>query len=126
MPMRLASFVFVLLAVSIAAAEDDYGISPGDAAAMSGKKVTVKMRVRSSAAPGNVVLNSEEDYKDAKNFAIIIPRTSLEAFRKAKISEPAEYFKGKTILVTGTVSTFRGYAQITVQHPDQIQVFRKK
>jgi DNA/RNA endonuclease YhcR with UshA esterase domain len=43
-----------------------------------------------------------------------------------KIDDPAEHFKGKTILVTGTVTLFQKKLQIKVEDPEQIKIDEKK
>ncbi len=43
-------------------------------------------------------------------------------FKEAKIDDPAKHFAGKTIRVTGEVSTFREQAELIVTDPEQIKV----
>jgi DNA/RNA endonuclease YhcR with UshA esterase domain len=66
------------------------------------------------------------DFRDAQNFTVFIPEEAVEKFKKAKVEDPRTHFKGKTILVTGTVTLYREKPQIKVEDPDQIQVADKK
>jgi DNA/RNA endonuclease YhcR with UshA esterase domain len=73
-----------------------------------------------------VFLNSEENYRDDKNFTIFLDKDALEKLKKAKIDDPAAHYKGKTIRVTGTVKLYRDKPEIAVTEPDQIQVVEKR
>jgi len=126
--MRCAlSLIAVLLPVSLMLAQEETKpLTPEEALTKINEKVTVQMEVKSSGG-GNTTryLNSMADYKDRNNFAIIIFRSDLAPFIKAGIDDPAVYYKGKTIRVTGTVSTYRGQVQIKVDDPQQIKVIDK-
>jgi DNA/RNA endonuclease YhcR with UshA esterase domain len=85
------------------------------------------MEVKSAALRGSVCfLNSQEDFKDARNFTVFLGKDALEKFREAKIEDPAAHFKGNTILVTGKVTLYRDKPQIAVDGPDQIKIEEKK
>jgi DNA/RNA endonuclease YhcR with UshA esterase domain len=101
-------------------------LTPAEAAKKVNEKVTVEMEVKSSGGQTNHFLNSEADFKDAKNFTVFIPKEAIEKFAKAKIDNPATHFKGKTIRVTGTVTLFQEKPQIKVEDPDQIKIVEKK
>ncbi len=47
-------------------------------------------------------------------------------FKKAGIDEPASYFKGKTIQVSGLVTLFKDRPRLVVSDPKQIQALEKK
>jgi DNA/RNA endonuclease YhcR with UshA esterase domain len=125
---RRALILVVVLAPFLAAADDAAKpISPEEAAKQVNEKVTVKMEVKSAALRGSVCfLNSQEDFKDAKNFTVFIAKDALQKFQEAKIDDPAAHFKGKTILVTGKVTLYQEKPQIAVEGPDQIKVEEKK
>lgn len=101
-------------------------ISVADAAKKVNEKVTVEMEVKSTGGKGSYYLNSEPDFKDEKNFTIFIPRNVSEKFKQAKIENPAEYFKGKTILVTGEVILYQKKVEIKIDEPEQIKIVEKK
>ena len=71
-----------------------------------GKECTAEMTVKASknAVPRRTYfLDSEEDFHDEKNLAIVISYDHAAKFQEAGIDDPSEYFKGKTIRVTGKV-----------------------
>lgn len=90
-----------------------------------GEACTVELVVRASKKePDRKVhyLDSEVDYKDPKNFAIVIADEAVDRFAKAGIENPAVYYKGKTIRVTGTIVYQEDQYQIVASEPSQIQV----
>jgi DNA/RNA endonuclease YhcR with UshA esterase domain len=87
------------------------------------KKCTVEMTVKASknAVPRKLYyLDSEEDFHDEKNFAIVISYDHAAAFQVAGIDNPAEHYKGKTIRVTGTVIDEDDQVRIRCDDPKQI------
>ena len=126
--MRFAGMLcaLVLVPVLFAAEPQVTAITPAEAAKKVNEKVTVEMEVKSTGGKDNWYLNSEESFKDDKNFTVFIPKDSVEKFKKNKIDDPAVAFKGKTIQVTGTVTLNKEKAQIKVEEPDQIKVLPKK
>lgn len=84
-----------------------------------GEVVTVKLKVRSTGASGQMMfLNSNANYRDDSNFAIVIMDTFL-ADEKAP-ANPRAFYNGKSIEVTGTVSLYQTRARIVVTSPSQI------
>ena len=73
-----------------------------------------------------IYLDSEENFRDAKNLGIIINVAGAAKFKEAGIDDPAEYFKGKTIRVTGVVTTENERFRIIVEDPKQIRIVDKK
>jgi DNA/RNA endonuclease YhcR with UshA esterase domain len=127
--MRPTAILLALFLVVTAACCEDKPvkpISPAEAAEKLNEKVTVEMLVKSTGGKTAHFLNSEEDYKSDKNFTVFIPDSSVEKFKKAKIDDPKDYYKGKTVQVTGTVTLYREKPQIKIDEPDQIKVIEKK
>ena len=126
--MRFFTVMIALLSIPAVCliAADLEPISPANAAKKVGEKVVVRLEVKSSGGRENKYLNSEEDFKDAKNFTIFISKDDLGKFKKAGIEKPDEHFKGKTIDITGTVVLNKDKPQITVTEPDQIVVVTKE
>ncbi len=90
-----------------------------------GEECTATMTVKSSknAAPRRTYfLDSEEDFRDEKNLAVIISYDHADKFREAGIADPAEYYQGKTIEVTGKVIAEEEQIRIHVEDPKQIKV----
>jgi DNA/RNA endonuclease YhcR with UshA esterase domain len=130
--MRSAIFVFAALAPLglLSAQEDSKPLTPEEALKKVDERVTVQMEVKSTGGNTARYLNSDANYRSDKNFAIFIPQNALAKFHKADIDEPAQYYKGKTIQVTGTVElasskTTSNRPQIRVEDPAQIKVIDK-
>jgi DNA/RNA endonuclease YhcR with UshA esterase domain len=130
--MRSFAVVAVLLlapALLRADDKDTKALSPAEAAKRVGEKCTVEMEVKSvgMSKDGSVAfLNSQEDFKDEKNFTAFVGKEAVEKLKKAKVEDLAAHFKGKTVRVTGTVKLYRERPEIVVDDPEQIQVVEKK
>src|SRR5262245_5891775 len=124
--MRLWMFAFVsfcLVVFQASANDQPKPISPVEAAEKVNEVVTLRMKVKSAALrEGVCFLNSEEDFKDAKNFTVFIDNESLARFKEARIENPAAHFKGKTIQVKGKVTLYHDRPEIKVSGPDAIRV----
>ena len=125
--MRTVAVLFVLC-VAAADDKDVKPISPSEAAKNVDKKCTVEMEVKSTGKSGNrrVFLNSEANYRDGKNFTVLLNQGVLAKFKKVKVEDAAEHFKGKTIRVTGTVSQMDKKIRLVVEDPKQIEIVEKK
>jgi hypothetical protein len=108
--------------------QDARTVSPADAAKKVNEKVTVEFAVQSTGGRGDrLFLNSEKNYRDAKNFTIMIDMTkAANKFNEKKIEDPLKLYGEKTIRVTGTVTEYMGRAEIIVTDPDQIKIVEKK
>ncbi|MDR3639572.1 MAG: hypothetical protein P4L84_37570 [Isosphaeraceae bacterium] len=85
---------------------------------------TVEMTVRSSknaAHKREYYLDSEEDFRDEKNLALVISYDHADVFKQAGVDDPAEHYKGKLIRVTGKVIRENEQVRIRVEDPKQIQ-----
>ena len=93
-----------------------------------GETCTVELTVRlTKNVPDKVCyLDSEKDYKDPKNLAVIIAAKDLIAFQKAGIDDPSVFYKGKVIRVTGKVILESEQVRIHVEEPGRIEVIEKK
>ena len=118
--------LFLCLSLVIAQNQSN-PIGPADAAKKINEEVKLQMEVKSAALrEGVCFLNSEEDFKDAKNFTIFIDKEGLEKLKGAKIDDPAANFKGKTVQVTGKVTLYRERPQIKLSDPNAIKIVMKK
>jgi len=89
------------------------------------EECTVEMTVRSSknaAGRNEYYLDSEVDFRDEKNLAVVISYDHADAFKNAGIDDPAEHYKDKTIRVTGKVIQENDQTRIRVTEPGQIKV----
>jgi hypothetical protein len=134
MDRSLSSRAFVLLFVTVMAGASDDGKPPAVVAAPDARNhidelCTVEMTVRSSknAIPRReYYLDSEEDFRDEKNFAVVISYDHADLFKKAGIDDPAEYYKDKALRVTGKVIRENDQVRIRVEDPDKIKVVAEK
>jgi DNA/RNA endonuclease YhcR with UshA esterase domain len=122
------SLLPALFALALAAGDDQsQPVSPAEAAKKVNEEVTLQMEVKSAAVRSGIAyLNSEADFKDAKNFTIFLDKGSLAKFKEAKIDDPAAHFKGKTIQVKGKVVLYKERPQIKVTTPDVIKIVEQK
>jgi DNA/RNA endonuclease YhcR with UshA esterase domain len=122
--------MFVIFLIPSAAGADDKEakpITPEEAAKKVDEKCIVEMEVKSvGRGKGIFFLNSKEKYKDAGNFTVFIDKKAAAAFKKAKIDDPAAYYKDKTIRVEGTVKLYQNRPEIVVAGPEQIKVIEEK
>jgi DNA/RNA endonuclease YhcR with UshA esterase domain len=120
---------FVVLLASLGAEsgwQDVKPLSPAEATKKINEKCTVEMKVASTGKGGKVYfLNSNENFRDETNFTVFIKAEAVESFKNAKIDDIAAHYKGKTILVTGTVSLFKERPQIAVENAEQVRIVDK-
>jgi DNA/RNA endonuclease YhcR with UshA esterase domain len=103
-------------------------LSPQEAGNRVNEQITVQMLVKAAKNCQRcslMFLDSEEDHHDPKNLAVAVTETGKGKFKEAKIDDPAGYFKGKTIRVTGVVTVKGNQPQIEVGDPRQIEVVEK-
>jgi DNA/RNA endonuclease YhcR with UshA esterase domain len=128
--MRSLCIVLGLALFSPAVVADDKDlkpVTPAEAAKLVNKKCIVVMEVGSTGKTGKLIfLNSEKNFRDKKNFTVVIEKKTLAKFKKAKIEDPADHFKGKKVQVTGTVTLYNDKPQIKVDDPGQIKVVEDK
>jgi DNA/RNA endonuclease YhcR with UshA esterase domain len=94
-----------------------------------GQECTVEMVVKASknaAGRRTYFLDSEEDFHDDKNFAVVISYDDAAKFQSAGIDDPAEHYKGKTIRVTGKVIHEDDQVRMRVDDPKQIKLVESK
>ncbi len=118
----------LLLWIPVAGAEEkSKPITPEEAAKNVDKEVTLQMPVKAGrTGKSNCFLNSEEDFKDPKNFTVFIGPEALKKFKEAKIDDPAAHFKGKMVQVKGKVTLYRERPQIALTGPEQIKIVEKE
>src|SRR4051794_13544952 len=127
--MRTVAGWFLLTVVVPAGAGrggSDKPLSPAEGIKKGNEKVTVRMKVQATKdrleKRGEIYLDSEEDFQDAKNLGIVITKNGAKALKKAGIDDPANHFMNKTIHVTGTVLLKEERPRIEVEDAKQIKV----
>jgi DNA/RNA endonuclease YhcR with UshA esterase domain len=116
----------VLACVSLAVADDRAvkPLGPIEARKQVGKEVTVQMTVRAAKdrleKRGEIYLDAEDDFRDEKNFAVVITKKGAESLKAAGIADPADHFKGKMVRASGTVKEVDGVPRVEVDEAKQI------
>jgi len=125
---RIAAIVGLVAFIAIAA-DKEKELAPVDARKQVGKEITVKMEVKAAKdrleKRGEIYLDAEENFRDEKNFAVVITKQGAASLKDAGIADPAEHFKGKTITATGTVKEVDGVPRIEIDAAKQIAVVDK-
>jgi DNA/RNA endonuclease YhcR with UshA esterase domain len=128
MRTRLA-LTLVLSPSLVATADQSKPLSPVEARKQVGEEVTVKMAVKASKdrleRHGVIYLDAEEDFRDKKNFAVVITKKGAASLKAAGISDPATHFKGKTITATGTVKEVEGVPRVEIDDAKNIAVVKE-
>jgi hypothetical protein len=110
----------------LAFAAGDKPLTPVEARQKVGEKVTVEMAVRAAKdrleRRGEIYLDSEADFRDAKNFAVVITKAGAASLKKVGIGNPAGHFQGKTIRATGTVKEMDKVPRIEIDDAKQIKI----
>jgi DNA/RNA endonuclease YhcR with UshA esterase domain len=115
--------------VALTGAADEKPLTPVEARKKVGSKIAVQMEVKAAKdrleKRGEIYLDSEENFKDEKDFAVVITRKGAASLKDAGITDPADHFKGKTIRATGTVKEVDGIPRIEVDAAEQIKLVEK-
>ncbi|MBP3956013.1 hypothetical protein J8F10_12025 [Gemmata sp. G18] len=113
-----------LLSFGARAADEPKPLGPVEARKQVGKEIAVKMKVKTAKdrleKRGEIYLDAEEDFKDEKNFAVVITRKGAVSLKEAGTTDPADHFKDKTITAKGTVKEVDGVPRIEVDDAKQI------
>jgi hypothetical protein len=107
-------------------AGDDKPLAPIEARKKIGEKISVEMTVRAAkdrlTKRGEIYLDAELDFKDKKNFAVVITRDGAASLQRAGINNPAEHFKDKKIHAEGVVKEVDKVPRIEIQEAGQIRI----
>jgi DNA/RNA endonuclease YhcR with UshA esterase domain len=127
MPTRLLLIV-CLAAPATFAEEKPKPLTPPEARKQVGKEITVKMDVKAAKDRlenrGEIYLDAEENFKDEKNFAVVITKAGAASLKEAGITDPAEHFRGKTIRATGVVKVVDDVPRVEIDEAKQIEVVK--
>jgi len=124
--MKPVAMLSLVALIPLVRADEGKPLGPVEARKQVGKQITVRMAVKAAKdrleKRGKIYLDAEEDFRDQKNFAVVITKTGAESLKAAGISDPADYFKGKTIRATGPVKEIDGVPRIEIEEARQIAV----
>lgn len=129
MSARLVPVAFLFAASALAAEPATAPLDPAAARTRTGQEVRVRMAVATAKdrleKRGEIYLDSEADFKDPKNFAVVITNKGAAALKAAGIENPADHFDKKTIEAKGAVKEVDGVPRIEIDSPDQIALVKK-
>ena len=115
----------LLFVAIVAAADTDKPLSPVEARKKVGEKITVEMTVQAAKdrleKRGEIYLDAEENFRDEKNFAVVITKAGAASLKEAGIADPADHFKGKKIRATGQVKEVDGVPRIEIDDAKQLR-----
>ena len=118
----------VLFLVMLSATEEK-PLPPAGARTKVGQKITVEMTVRSAKERlekrGEIYLDSEADFRDEKNFAVVITRSGVASLKGASITDPVAHFKDKKVRVRGTVKEVERVPRIEIDDASQVRIVEK-
>jgi hypothetical protein len=118
--------VLVVLCAGHGSGADVKPLTPVEARQKVGEKITVEMTVRAAKdrleKRGEIYLDSETDFRDEKNFAVVITKAGAASLKEAGIDNPAEHFKDKKVRATGTVKEVDKVPRIEIDDARQIKI----
>jgi hypothetical protein len=123
---RFLALVILAGAACAAMADKEKPLTPIEARKKVGEKITVEMTVRAAKdrldKRGEIYLDAETNFRDEKNFAVVVTKTGAASLKKAGIGDPAEHFKDKKIRATGKVKEVDRILRIEIDDATQIKV----
>ena len=124
--VRTICLTCTLLGAGLAFAAGDRPLGPVEARKQIGKKITVEMPVKAAKdrleKRGEIYLDAEENFKDEKNFAVVITKKGAQSLKEAGITDPAAHYKDQMILATGTVREVDGIPRIEIDDAKQLRI----
>jgi hypothetical protein len=128
----LRCFMATLLTagISLLAAMEDKPLTPEQARKKVGEKITVEMTVKTAKdrleKRGEIYLDSEQDFMDEKNFAVVITKKGAGSLMDKGINDPADHFLDKKIQATGEVKVVEKVPRIEIDEAKQIKIVEDK
>jgi hypothetical protein len=118
----------ILLPALSAFAADHKPLTPGEARQKVGEAIVVEMKVAVAKdrleKRGEIYLDSEADFKDPKNFAVVISKAGAASLKDAGIASPADHFANKTIKAKGKVVLVQDVPRINIEDAKQIEIVK--
>src|SRR5262245_37141113 len=105
-------------------------LPPIEARTKVGEKITVEMAVATAKdrleQRGEIYLDAELDFRDEKNFAVVITKAGAAKLKEAGIDDPAGHFMDKFIRATGEVKLVQNIPRIEIDEAKQISIVQPK
>lgn len=131
MRQLLVSVITAIVLSSFSTAKEaaEQPIAPAEAKNHVGKKVTVKMEVKAakkSTKMKKVFLDSLENFQDPDNLGVTLTEeVETDLARQHSTADVAEFFRKKSIRVTGTIVRRDDRTYLDVEKSDQIKLVEK-
>ena len=123
---RFVAGLVVAWCAGAACGADDKPLTPVEARKKVGEKVTVEMTVRAAKdrleKRGEIYLDAEPDFRDEKNFAVVITRAGAASLKAAGLDDIAGHFKDRKIRATGTVKEVDKVPRVEIDDAKQIKL----
>ncbi len=127
---RWLLLVVLLRGSSAIGAGEPKALPPVEAHRKVGDKITVEMKVQAAKdrleKRGEIYLDAEPDFRDEKNFAVVITKAGAAKLKEAGITDPAGHFKDKIIRATGEVKLLQDIPRIEIDDAKQIRIVEPK
>lgn len=124
------SLVVVGILSNLLIAEEEKPLSPVEARKKVDFRITVEMKVQTTKdrleKRGEIYLDAEKDFRNEKNFAVVITRVGADSLKKAGIDDPAGHYLDKVIRATGTVKVVQDVPRIEIDDARQIRIVDPK
>jgi len=122
--------LLLLCGLSVGLAGEEKPLPPLEARKKVGDKITVEMKVQAAKDRlenrGEIYLDAEPDFRDEKNFAVVITKMGAASLKDAGIADPAGHFMDKTIRATGAVKLVQDIPRIEIDDAKQIRIVEAK
>jgi hypothetical protein len=116
--------------LSLLAIYADKPLTPVEARKKVGEKIVVEMTVKTAKdrleKRGEIYLDSELDFMDETNFAVVITKKGADSLMEKGIRDPAEHFLDKKIQASGEVKEVEKVPRIEIDEAKQIKVVEDK
>src|SRR5262249_422865 len=103
-------------------------LGPIEARTRVGQKITVEMTVQAAKdrleKPGEIYLDAETDFRDGKNFAVVITKAGAASLDAKGIKDPAAHFMDKKVRARGTVKVVEEVPRIEIDDAEQIELVK--
>ena len=123
---RAPCCVLVLCLFGATRADEAKPLPPVEARKQVGKTITVEMTVRGAKdrleKRGEIYLDAEPDFKDEKNFAVVITRAGAASLKEKGIDDPAAHFKDRKIRASGTVKEVDNIPRVEIDDARHIKI----
>jgi hypothetical protein len=123
---RLFALTVLAAGVGAAVAAEDLPLTPVEARQKVGEKITVEMTVQAAKdrleKRGEIYLDAEPNFKDEKNFAVVITRAGAASLKEKGVDDPAAHFKGKKIRADGTVKEVDKIPRVEIDDARHIRI----